>query len=207
MNLVSMLRGTNADAAATLTYKISDADGLIVSCNAATVASQGAQNIASNCPLQTTSALTATVSGAGTPCDFVGMYQRIPIPANLVLAVTVLTNAYQSIPSIIPAAGFASTPWIAPPFTLVSPGGNVLSTHMNGDTATSQLQLRLIRAGVTYDLPNPLAAATGINIRNQLFGIPSLLPGDQWFARVLVAPNVAGSVILRSVYAFVPLLS
>lgn len=146
---ISTAEAHNADGALTATFRINDADGGAGGPGAATVAAGAdAFPFLSGVPCVSTSALTAVVSGGtgGTPIEFRGNYVQIPKPVGLVIGVVVLTNAFQSVPNVVPAAGI-NEPWRLTPLWENSAQGSLI---FNGDTAAGVLNWKLTRAATVF---------------------------------------------------------
>jgi hypothetical protein len=196
MNL-AIVTGHNADAALTLLFRLHDADGDQGSNgSAALAAGSDAAASTSGFPFAgLVSDLTAVVSGGtgGTPCEFRGMYNQVPIPTGLIRTTLALTNAYQSIASIVPAAG-QNVGYRTVPLYDVSNQGIIV---FNGDTANCQPQFRLTRSAQQFLWNGPIVA---VGARSAPTPVLALLPGDTLEVKLVAPPVVAGSVLLRAIY-------
>jgi hypothetical protein len=200
MNL-AVIEAHNADAALTLSFRLNDTDGGVGGPGAATVAaSADAFPVLSAVPALLTSALTADVSGGtgGTPLECRGNYVQVPRPVGLVIGVLVLTNAFQTVPNVVPASG-VNEPYRLSPLWENSGLGSVV---FNGDTAAAVLNWKLTRSAQVFQWSTNL---TGNGTRTSSSGFPALLPGDVLEAKLAAPPVVAGSIIFRGTFRPAPL--
>lgn len=193
MNLVQVF-AHNAAATLTLACTISDDDGNQTGAFAFAAGTDQNFMTTPNSPLVVTSALVANVFGGtgGTPCEFRVMYIQLPIPTGMKKATLVMTNAFQAIPlgTITQTMhGYRIVPQYE--------NSNQGLVIFDGDTANIGCQMRLTRGAQVFTfVAFPAASSGGRSAPPQV----TLLAGDTLEAKLLVAPAVAGSVILRAIY-------
>jgi hypothetical protein len=153
--------------------------------------------IGNSFPVLATTDITAVISAGtgGTPCEFRGVYNQVPIPVGMQRAVLVMTNAYQSLAAVVPASGVNVGYSLMPILVSTLQGIAVY----NGDTAACTVNFRLTRGSTAFLWNNTVSAPPS---RAAFFPVEPLLPGDVFEAKLAAPPNVAGSIILRA--NFVP---
>lgn len=200
VRVVNLLRVTNNDVAIAAGFQITDSLGLVGGVAATILGNSGLTTIATTLPAYlttTTGPLSITITGVGAHLAVSGYYWDLPTPPGFVSIALALTNAFQSIATIIPAvAGVVSIPVLANKIGLIQ---NFYTVSV--DTTARTPVTRTTRSAVQYD--GIYLASSGSLRTAQSYPIPLIL-GDTFEAKLLTGPTTPGQIYLRGAFQTFP---
>lgn len=190
----------NTHASSSLTFRLSDANGDMFGPGAAGLAAGNNSQFLNNVKgIGVDSAVSVTVSGAGSPLDVQLVWHREPKPEGWACGVVALTTSYQTIPNVVPAQGYAR-PW-GSPLEDLSNGNGSDGFIWNGDTGAVVINFRLIRDGVTFDWASgPGAGSSNPALTNVQVNPGDILKAGDVYQVKVAAINTPGAAIVRYYY-------
>lgn len=193
---IHSVQAYNQSGAATAGYQVKEGATLVIFGSSTTgIAASGVGSVGGQI---VSGALTGLATGTGN-LIFVVNYSRIAT-ANIGMWQIALTDTYQAIASLAPAAGFCIMPVPVSIFSLT----NGRTPLMNADSGACVPMMKLTRGGVDY-IQTGASVAANVRSLNCITSIPHLIAGDVVSVKASSAPT-ANTVTMGGVFQTVPLL-